>query len=131
MAAIQIGIDKRVIIINIAKEDEDKKVLFIKEDTLEIINPTIIKMEGSRKYQEGCLSIPGVYEDIERAEKIVVEYHNRYGEKKRIVADDLLAVAIQHEIDHLDGKIFVEKLSYTKRKKFEKSWKKRGKKWMF
>jgi len=124
LAAIQIGVDKRVLIINLPQDESDDAVIK-KEETLEIINPLFIHKEGSCKHQEGCLSIPGVYEDIERSESIVLEYQNRNGEKKTIEDNDFLAIAIQHEIDHLDGKVFIEKLSFIKRKKFEKEWKKR------
>jgi len=126
LAAIQIGVDKRVLIINIPNDDDDD-ALPIKSETLEIINPIVIKKEGSCKHQEGCLSIPGVYEDIERSEHIVLEYRNRHGELKIIENDDFLAIAIQHEMDHLEGKVFIEKLSILKRKKFEKEWKKKFK----
>ncbi|SFV66330.1 Peptide deformylase [hydrothermal vent metagenome] len=126
LAAIQIGVDKRVLIINLPEDNGDEEVQ-LKENTLEVINPVFVKKEGSCKHQEGCLSIPGVYEDIERAERIVIEYQNRYGEKQTIENSDFLAVALQHEIDHLDGKVFIEKLSFMKRKKFEKEWKKRQK----
>ena len=126
LAAIQIGVDKRVLIINLPDENDDD-ALPVKSETLEIINPTFIKKEGSCKHQEGCLSIPGVYEDIERSEHIVLEYQDRYGEKKTIENNNFLAIAIQHEIDHLDGKVFIEKLSILKRKKFEKEWKKKFK----
>ena len=126
LAAIQIGVTKRVLIINLPDENDDD-ALPVKSETLEIINPIFIKKEGSCKHQEGCLSIPGIYEDIERAEHIVLEYHNRHGEKKTIENNDFLAIAIQHEIDHLDGKVFIEKLSILKRRKFEKEWKKRFK----
>jgi len=126
LAAIQIGVAKRVLIINLPDENDDD-ALPVKSETLEIINPVFIKKEGSCKHQEGCLSIPGIYEDIERAEHIVLEYENRYGEKKTIEDNDFLAIAIQHEIDHLDGKVFIEKLSFIKRKKFEKEWKKKFK----
>lgn len=126
LASIQIGVPKRVLIINIPNENDDD-ALPIKSETLEIINPIFIKKEGSCKHQEGCLSIPGIYEDIERAEDIIIEYQNRYGEKRTIEDNDFLAIAIQHEIDHLEGKVFIEKLSFIKRKKFEKEWKKRFK----
>ncbi len=126
LAAIQIGVDKRVLIINLPEEDDDNDIQ-LKENTLEVINPIFIKKEGSCKHQEGCLSIPGIYEDIERAEEITIEYYNRYGEKQTIENSDFLAIALQHEIDHLDGKVFIEKLSFIKRKKFEKEWKKRQK----
>jgi peptide deformylase len=126
LASIQVGVDKRVLIINIPKDDNDDDIQ-LKKNTLEIINPVFIKKEGLCKYQEGCLSIPGVYEDIERFEHIVIEYYNRHGEKQTIESRDFLAIAIQHETDHLDGKVFIEKLSFIKRKKFEKEWKKRRK----
>jgi peptide deformylase len=126
LAAIQIGVAKRVLIINLP-EDEDEGAQQLKEETLEIINPVFIKKEGSCKHQEGCLSIPKVYEDIERAEHIVLEYQNRHGENLTIDDNEFLAIALQHEVDHLDGKVFIEKLSFMKRKKFEKEWKKRSK----
>ena len=126
LAAIQIGEAKRILIINLP-EDESDDVVIKKEETLEIINPVFTNKEGSCKHQEGCLSIPGVYEDIERAESIVLEYQDRNGEKHTIEDNDFLAIALQHEMDHLDGKVFIEKLSFIKRKKFEKEWKKRFK----
>ena len=126
LAAIQIGVASRVFIINIPEDDSDD-VKIKKEDTLEIINPVFTSMNGNCKHQEGCLSVPGFYEDIERAEHIVMEYQDRYGEKKVIDNQDFLAIALQHEMDHLDGKVFIEKLSFIKRKKFEKEWKKKFK----
>lgn len=124
LAAIQIGVAKRALIINLPDDDNEDAVQD-KEDTLEIINPVFIKKEGSCKHQEGCLSIPKVYEEIERAEHIVLEYQNRHGEKFTIDNNEFLAIALQHEVDHLDGKVFIEKLSFIKRKRFEKEWKKR------
>ncbi len=126
LAAIQIGVAQRALIINLPNE-ENEDAIQLKENTLEIVNPVFVKKEGLCKHQEGCLSVPGVYEDIERAEHIVIEYQNRYGEKCTINNNEFLAIAIQHEIDHLDGKVFIEKLSILKRKKFEKEWKKRRK----
>jgi peptide deformylase len=127
LAAIQVGVNKRVFIINLPDDDEDDDIMPIQSETLEIINPVFIKKEGSCKHQEGCLSIPGVYEDIERASHIILEYYDRHGEKKSINNNNFLAIAIQHEIDHLDGKVFIERLSILKRKKFEKEWKKKFK----
>ncbi len=124
LAAIQIGVDRRALIINIPDDESDEQT---QENTLEIINPIFTQKEGSCKHQEGCLSIPGVYEDIERAEYIVIEYQDRHGNRLTIEDNDFLAIAIQHEIDHLEGKVFIEKLSFIKRKKFEKEWKKRQK----
>jgi len=126
LAAIQIGVDKRVLIINIPSSDEED-ALPQKEDTLEIINPLFLKKEGTCKHQEGCLSVPGFYEDIDRFEYILIEYQDRHGNKHTIENNEFLAIAIQHEIDHLDGKVFIEKLSILKRKKFEKEWKKKFK----
>ena len=128
LAAIQIGVDQRVLIINIPLEDipegEEEQP---KENTLEMINPVIVEKDGSTKFQEGCLSVPGIYEEVERAKHVKVEYFDRFGKKHTIEDDDFLAIAMQHEMDHLDGKVFIEKLSFTKRKKFEKEWKKRQK----
>ena len=126
LAAIQIGVPKRVLIINLPEDDSDNATIK-KEDTLEIINPVFIEKNGSCKHQEGCLSVPGFYEDIERAQHVIVEYQDRHGEKQSIDTDDFLAIALQHEHDHLEGKVFVEKLSILKRKKFEKEWKKKHK----
>ena len=126
LAAIQIGVPKRVLIINLPEDDADNATIQ-KEDTLEIINPVFIEKNGSCKNQEGCLSVPGFYEDIERAKHVIVEYQDRYGKKQRIDTDDFLAIALQHEHDHLEGKVFIEKLSILKRKKFEKEWKKKHK----
>ncbi len=133
LAAIQVGADTRALIINVPLEDNDGESYREehgdndqpKENTLEMINPVIIEKNGTEKFQEGCLSIPGVYEDVERAKHVKVEFFDRFGEKQSIENDAFLAVAIQHEMDHLDGKVFIEKLSYIKRKKFEKEWKRR------
>jgi len=127
LAAIQVGVDLRALIINIPLEGEDGEHDQPKENTLEMINPVITEQDGSEKFQEGCLSVPGVYEDIERAKHVKVVYFDRDGNKHTLENDAFLAIAIQHEIDHLDGKVFIEKLSYMKRKKFEKEWKKRTK----
>jgi peptide deformylase len=128
LAAIQIGVDQRALIINIPLENipegEDEQP---RENTLEMINPVIIEKDGSTKFQEGCLSVPGIYEEVERAKHVKIEYFDRHGEKQTIEDDDFLAIAMQHEMDHLDGKVFIEKLSFIKRKKFEKEWKKRQK----
>ena len=130
LAAIQIGVPLRVLIINkpLDVDSDDPKVQQPKENTLEVINPKILEAEGSTKYQEGCLSVPGYYEDVNRYKRVKVEYQDRYGKKFIIEDDDFLAIALQHEMDHLDGKLFIEKLSIIKRKKFEKEWKKRKKK---
>lgn len=120
LAAIQVALPIRVLLLNIPDEDGEQP----KENLIEMINPTIITTAGETTYQEGCLSVPGFYEDITRFETVSVEYFDRHGEKQQLEADQLLSVAIQHEMDHLEGKLFIEKLSYAKRKKFEKELKK-------
>ncbi|UPT77567.1 peptide deformylase [Sulfurovum sp. XGS-02] len=125
LAAIQVGIDIRALIINIPLEGADGEHDQPRENTLEMINPVILEKDGSEKFQEGCLSVPGIYEEVERAKHVKVAYLDREGNKHEIEDNDFLAIAIQHEIDHLDGKVFIEKLSFTKRKKFEKEWKRR------
>lgn len=126
LAAIQIAVPKRVLIINIPQDEQDGVQL--KENTLEIINPEFLEMSGSAKFQEGCLSVPGFYEDIGRYSKVKLKYQDRYGKEHIVEDDDFLAIAFQHEIDHLEGKLFIEKLSILKRKKFEKEWKKKNSK---
>jgi len=128
LAAIQVGVDLRALIINIplenVKEGEEEQP---KENTLEMINPVILEKDGSEKFQEGCLSVPGIYEDVTRAKHVKIEYYDRDGKRHVIEDDGFLAIAMQHEMDHLDGKLFIEKLSIIKRKKFEKEWKRRQK----
>ncbi len=120
LAAIQVANPINALIINLPDENDEQS----KANLLEIINPEIIASSGHQLYQEGCLSVPGFYEDIERFETVTLAYCNRYGESCRLQADGLLSVAIQHEMDHLLGKLFIEKLSYARRKKFEKEYKK-------
>jgi len=126
LAAIQIGVPKRVLVINIPQEEEDGAQP--KENTIEVINPELLECSGKTKYQEGCLSVPGFYEDIERYKEVKFRYQDRYGNYHETQTNDFLAIAIQHEYDHLEGKLFIEKLSILKRKKFEKEWKKRNSK---
>ncbi len=123
LAAIQVAVPLRALIINLPDEEGKQH----KENLLELINPIIVEKKGSQVYTEGCLSVPEYYDDVERAEWVRVEYQDRNGNKKILEADGLLAVAVQHEMDHLDGHLFIEKLPYLKRKKFEREWKKRKK----
>lgn len=120
LAAIQVARPIRALIINLPDEEGSQN----RENLLEMLNPVLLQQEGSVIYQEGCLSVPGFYEDVERHKNVAVTYHNRYGELQTLEADELLSIAIQHEMDHLDGKLFIEKLSYIRRKKFEKEYKK-------
>ncbi|MRJ03365.1 MAG: peptide deformylase [Epsilonproteobacteria bacterium] len=121
LAAIQVAVPKRALIINLPDEEGNQRP----EELLELINPVILEERGSQVYTEGCLSIPDYYSDVERAEWVKVRYQDRYGKSHILEADGLLAVAIQHEIDHLDGHLFIERLPYLKRKKFEKEFRKK------
>lgn len=120
LAAIQVANPVRALILCIPDEEGNQD----KAKLLEIINPVIESSTGTVMYQEGCLSVPGFYEEVERFEKLTLRYQNRFGVTCLIEADELLSIAIQHEMDHLDGKLFIEKLSYNRRKKFEKEYKK-------
>ena len=97
IAAPQVGVSIRAVVI-----DVDNKHRY------ELINPVITSREGTVIDSEGCLSFPGLYGEVERAEKVSVEYTNRFGKKKTLDADGLLARCIQHEVDHLDGQLFIE-----------------------
>jgi len=121
LAAIQVDRPVNVLIICLPNDDEEGTQ--DKANLLEIINPKITHQEGTTVYQEGCLSVPKFYEDVERFEKIALTYQDRHGNACTLEADGLLSIAIQHEIDHLLGKLFIEKLSYGRRKKFEKEYK--------
>jgi len=123
LAAIQVARPIDALIINLPDEEGQQHA----SELLEIINPAIVDKEGATFYQEGCLSVPGFYEDVERYERITVAYRDRHGNECVLEADGLLSVAVQHEMDHLAGKLFIEKLSYTRRKKFEKEYKRKQK----
>ncbi len=125
LAAIQVGVEKNVLIINIpvdneGHEDDGKQ---LQENLIEAINPVITHKDGVLVFNEGCLSIPGFHAEVTRAEHIIVEYFNRFGEKQTMETEDFLAIAWQHEMEHLSGHVFIENLSFLKRKKFEKEWK--------
>jgi peptide deformylase len=105
LAATQVNVHKRVIVIDVSEDKSGLKVL---------VNPQIVESRGSQKCEEGCLSVPGVYEDVERAEWVKIKAQDQYGKAYELEADGLLAVCIQHEMDHLVGKVFVEKLSRLK-----------------
>jgi peptide deformylase len=119
LAAIQVAHPIRALILNIPDEDGEQP----KENLLEIINPVVTHKGGESVYQEGCLSVPHFYEDIKRFETIIINYQDRDANTKTLEADGLLAIAIQHEIDHLEGVLFIDKLPYSRRKKFEKEYK--------
>jgi peptide deformylase len=107
LAANQLGIDKRITVIDFSEQ---------KNDILVLVNPYIIEKEGSTFLPEGCMSVEAIYEKVKRAEKITVRYQTRDGENKTLSADGFLAKCIQHEVDHLDGFVFLDRLSKIKRK---------------
>ena len=111
LAATQVDVHQRVIVIDISEERNQPIVL---------INPEIIEQDGVEVYQEGCLSVPEIYENVERAEHVVVKTLDRNGEQTTIDADGLLAICIQHEMDHLEGKLFVDYLSPLKQQRVKK-----------
>jgi len=106
LAATQVNVHKQLLVLDISEEKTAPMVL---------INPRILTHEGSQTYQEGCLSVPGIYADVERADRISVEALDRHGQPLKFDAEGLLAVCIQHEMDHLAGKLFVDYLSPLKR----------------
>ncbi len=109
LAAVQVGILKRVIVIDILKEKDKKNPLFL-------INPEIIsKSKNTSIYEEGCLSLPGHFAEIERPAECLVKYIDYHGKEKEIKANGLLSTCIQHEIDHLNGILFIDYLSKLKR----------------
>jgi len=119
LAAIQVAHPIDALILNIPDEEGEQP----KENLIEMINPVITHKNGETTYQEGCLSVPSFYEDIERYEFITVNYQDRDGNTQTIEADGLMSIAIQHEYDHLQGILFIDKLSSSRRRKFEKEYK--------
>jgi peptide deformylase len=105
LAATQVDVHKRVIVIDVSET---------RDELLVLINPEILESEGSQTCEEGCLSVPGIYDKVERAEHVAVRYLNLDGTIRTIEGEGLLAVCLQHEIDHLEGKVFVEHLSPLK-----------------
>lgn len=125
LAAPQIGLSKRIFVVDV-DYDREETAEGSGEYTLSnftpriFINPKFKLKEGDITYQEGCLSLPGVYEDVKRYEHIVVEYQNTNGEVHEIEAHELLSICIQHENDHLDGIVFIDRLSNLKKNFFKK-----------
>ncbi len=109
LAAIQVGVPRRLLVIDVSKEGEDKKPLVI-------INPEIVALSDDRSvYEEGCLSIPDYYAEVERPANVTVNYLDREGKAQTVEADGLLATCLQHEIDHLNGVLFIDHISRLKR----------------
>ena len=108
LAATQVGVLQRVIVLDTTHSQPESK-------PLAMINPEIIGMEGEERYTEGCLSIPGESEDVDRAAIVTVKYLDEEGQEQTLRCDGLLAIAVQHETDHLNGTVFVDHVSTLKR----------------
>ena len=109
LAAIQIGIPKRIIVMDISRNEEEKKPMYF-------VNPVIDNKDTENStYEEGCLSVPDYFAEVDRPKKCRVQYLDYNGEKKTLVADGLLATCIQHEMDHLEGILFIDYLSKLKK----------------
>ncbi len=111
LAATQVDVHRRLLVTDVTSDKSEPHVL---------INPEIIEKDGVTVSDEGCLSVPGYYEEVERAEHIRVRFLDRTGEQREMEAEGLLAICIQHEMDHLEGKLFVDYLSEAKRQRIRK-----------
>ncbi|WP_024609627.1 peptide deformylase [Pseudoalteromonas sp. TB64] len=118
LAATQVNIHQRIVVIDVSEERDEPLVL---------INPQIIKKDGSTISEEGCLSVPNSYAKVDRAETVTVAALNENGEEFVLDADELLAICIQHELDHLQGKLFIDYLSPLKRQRIRKKLEKEAK----
>lgn len=111
LAATQVNVPKRVLVIDISED---------KSSPLVLINPEIVAQQGKAEREEGCLSVPEIFEPVTRAAEITVRYLDREGREQELEAQELLATCIQHEIDHLEGKLFIDYLSNLKRQRIRK-----------
>ena len=118
LAATQVDIHKRVLVVDVSEE---------RNEPLCLVNPEIVGAEGQVSYEEGCLSVPDVFEAVDRAERIKVAALDETGKRIEIEAEGLLAICIQHEMDHLEGKLFVDYLSALKRDRLKKKVRKKAK----
>lgn len=116
LAATQVDVHERVIVIDISEE---------RNQLLALVNPEIIAAEGHEIAEEGCLSVPGIYDKVERAARVTIKALGRDGKPFTLTAEDLLAVCVQHEMDHLKGKVFVEYLSQLKQTRIKTKLRKR------
>ena len=122
LAAIQVGVPKRVIVLDLAPKNEPKNPMYF-------VNPEIInKSSNNSIYEEGCLSVPGQFAEIERPDKCHIKYLDYYGQPKELKAEGMLATCIQHEIDHLEGILFIDYLSKLKKSMIVKKLSKHKKK---
>ncbi len=130
LAAPQVGVTKRVIVVDCGPrgdDDQEEGEPLQPVEPIAIVNPVVAVKEGKISWEEGCLSVPGYTDEVERAAKITVEGLDRDGQPMSLEADGLLAVCIQHEIDHLEGVLFVDRLSRLKQSLVKKKLKKKAK----
>ncbi|MBM2886138.1 peptide deformylase [Chromobacterium amazonense] len=118
LAATQVDYHYRLVVMDISEERDQRRVF---------INPEIVEKDGETVYEEGCLSVPGIYDKVTRAERVKVKAQDRDGKPFELEADGLLAICIQHELDHLNGVVFVERLSQLKQNRIKSKLKKREK----
>lgn len=119
LAATQVDVHKQIVVIDVSEDRSDLRVF---------INPEVTRREGVAVNQEGCLSVPGIYDNVERAESVTVTALDRNGARFTLNASGMLAACIQHEVDHLQGKVFVERLSDLKQNRIRAKLKKRQRK---
>lgn len=118
LAATQVDVHKRILVVDVSEERNEPYCL---------VNPEILEAEGQVSYEEGCLSVPDVFESVDRAERIKVSALDENGQRIEVEAEGLLAICIQHEMDHLEGKLFVDYLSALKRNRLKKKTLKKAK----
>lgn len=135
LAAPQVGVSKRLFVLDIWFEREkvtlpDGSVVhrYFDFKPMVFINPVFKNQSGEIIHEEGCLSVPGVYEDVKRAEFVTLDYQDMFGVHQTLEADELLSVCLQHENDHLNGIVFIERLSFLKKQLIEKKFLKKQKK---
>jgi len=119
LAATQVDVHKQIVVIDVSEDRSDLRVF---------INPEVTRREGAAVNQEGCLSVPGIYDNVERAESVTVTALDRNGARFTLNASGMLAACIQHEVDHLQGRVFVERLSDLKQNRIRAKLKKRQRK---
>jgi len=129
LAAPQVGASIRMFVLDIWFErekvtlaDESVEYRYSEFSPMVFINPVFKNKSGEVIHEEGCLSVPGIYEDVKRSELVTVKYQDIFGEHHEIDADELLSVCLQHENDHLDGIVFIERLSFLKKQLLEKKF---------
>lgn len=129
LAAPQVGVSQRLFVLDIwydrekiTHADGTEEFRLSEFNPMVFINPVFKNKSGEIIHEEGCLSVPGIYEDVKRAELVTVEFQNMFGDRHEIEADELLSVCLQHENDHLDGIVFIERLSFLKKQLLEKKF---------